>query len=91
MVSSTDIPKATLKTRIVEGLSGIPENPITPAVMIRGKMLGIKEITIILNDRNKKAINKAISKMANESDKNRLFIRYLVPSKKRTALPVIFT
>ena len=91
MVSSTDIPNATLKTRIVEGLRGIPENPITPAVVIRGNRLGIKEITIILNERNKKAINRAISKIANESDKKRLLIRYLVPFKKRIALPVIFT
>ena len=90
-MSSTDIPKATLNTIIVEGLSGIPENPITPAVMIRGKRLGINEITIILNERNKKPIKRAISKIAYERDRIRLLIRYLVPFKKRIALPVIFT
>ena len=91
MGSSTDIPNASLCSRFVVGLGGIPATPITPAVMMRGNRLGIKEITIILNERNKKAINRAISKIANESDKKRLLIRYFVPFKKRTALPVIFT
>ncbi len=48
MVSSTEIPNAILNTNMVEGLSGIPENPITPAVMISGSKLGISEMTIIL-------------------------------------------
>ena len=38
---------------MVEGLRGIPAKPITPAVMIKGNRLGISEIKIILNDRNK--------------------------------------
>ena len=44
MVLSTEIPKAILKTRIVEGLSGIPANPIIPAVIKRGTIFGIREI-----------------------------------------------
>ena len=44
---------------MVEGLSGIPTNPITPAVIINGSKLGIKEIKIILNDLKRYAMNKA--------------------------------
>jgi hypothetical protein len=36
-----------------------------PAVKSKGIILGIIEIKIILKDRNKKAINKAIEMMAN--------------------------
>ena len=35
---------------MVEGLSGIPVKPITPAVIISGSRLGISEIKIILKD-----------------------------------------
>ena len=52
MVSSTEIPKAILNTKIVEGFIGTPKYPITPAVTNSGNKFGIKEITIILNDLN---------------------------------------
>ena len=41
IVSSTEIPNAILKTKIVDGFRGIPEKPITPAVIISGNKLGI--------------------------------------------------
>ena len=91
IVSSTDIPKAILKTNIVEGFKGIPVKPITPAVIINGSKFGINEIRIILNDLNKKAIKSAISKIARLSDRTRLLIRYFVPFKNKRDLPVIFT
>ena len=53
IVSSTEIPKAILKTKIVEGFKGILEKPITPAVIINGRRFGINEIKIILKDLNK--------------------------------------
>ena len=47
MVSSTEIPKAILKIRIVEGLIGIPMNPISQAVISKGNKLGIREIITV--------------------------------------------
>ncbi|EAR02259.1 asparaginyl-tRNA synthetase [Maribacter sp. HTCC2170] len=70
---------------------GTPTKPITPAVITNGSKLGISEMIIILNDLNKKAINKAIKKMANASDIIRFFTKYFVPFKKRRALPVMYT
>ena len=75
MVSSTEIPKAILNTKMVEGLSGIPENPITPAVIINGSKFGMSEMIIILKDLNMYAINKAISRMARESEMIKFLIR----------------
>ena len=51
MVSSTEIPKAILKTKIVDGFIGMLKYPINPAVINNGNMFGINEIKIILNDR----------------------------------------
>ena len=47
------IPKATLNTSTVEGLSGTPTQPIMPAVITKGIKLGIKEQSKILADLNK--------------------------------------
>ena len=91
IVSSTEIPNAILKTRIVDGFNGIPVNPITPAVIMSGKRFGINEIIIILTERNRNAINKAIKSMARLKDKIRFFIRYLVPLRNRSDFPVILT
>ena len=63
MVSSTEIPKAILNTRIVDGFIGIPKYPIKPAVISKGNMFGIMEIKIILNDLNIHAINNEINKI----------------------------
>jgi hypothetical protein len=40
MVSSTEIPNAMLKTRMVEGLIGMPNHPIKPAVKEQRKKIG---------------------------------------------------
>ena len=53
IVSSTEIPKAILKTNIVEGFIGILKNPITPAVNNNGRIFGTKEIITILYDLNR--------------------------------------
>ena len=47
MVSSTEIPKAILKTKIVDGFIGMLKYPINPAVISNGSMFGINEIKII--------------------------------------------
>ena len=49
MVSSTEIPKAILNTKMVDGFNGTPKYPIIPAVNNNGNKFGTKEITIILN------------------------------------------
>ena len=86
MVLSTEIPKAMLKTRIVEGLSGIPANPIIPAVINRGTILGIREIIIILKDLNIYAINSEINKIARAREITRFLTKNLVPFKNINAL-----
>ena len=91
MVLSTEIPKAMLKTRIVEGLSGIPANPIIPAVINRGTILGIREIIIILKDLNIYAINSEINKIASAREITRFLTKNLVPFKNIRDLPVKFT
>ena len=91
MVLSTEIPKAILKTRIVEGLSGIPANPIIPAVINRGTILGIREIIIILKDLNIYAINSEINKIASAREITRFLTKNLVPFKNIRDLPVKFT
>jgi hypothetical protein len=53
MVISTAMPNATLKTNTVDGFSGTPTQPITPAVTIKGIILGNKETINILKDLNK--------------------------------------
>ena len=50
IVKSTEIPKATLKTRTVEGLRGILAYPIIPAVRNKGTRLGVSDNTNILTD-----------------------------------------
>ena len=64
MVSSTEIPKAILNINIVDGLIGIPKNPINPAVVNKGSKFGISETRTILTEENKIDINDAIKIMA---------------------------
>ena len=75
MVSSTEIPKAILNTKIVDGFIGMSKKPIKPAVINKGKMFGINEIIIICGERNIQAINRAIRKMAKESEKTKFVIK----------------
>ena len=79
MVSSTEIPKAMLKTNIVEGFMGTPIKPINPAVMTKGNRLGINETTIILNDRNIYAMNNDMRTMARDSESAKFLTKYFVP------------
>ena len=65
-MSSTEIPKAILKTSMVDGLMGTPINPISPAVIINGSKLGINETKIILKLLNIHAINNAIKNIASD-------------------------
>ena len=85
------MPKAILKTRMVDGLMGTPAKPMTPAVIIKGSKLGISEMITIRNERKRYAMNNAISTIAKVRDKIRFFTKYLVPFKKSNALPVMLT
>ena len=73
IVSSTEIPKAILKTSIVEGFIGIFKNPITPAVNKSGSRLGTREMITILYDLNIYIIIKEINNMASDSEINKFF------------------
>ena len=64
IVSSIEIPKAILKTKIVEGLIGIPTKPIIADVIINGNKLGTMETITILYDLNKKDIKIDITQTA---------------------------
>ena len=79
MVSSTEIPNAILKTRIVEGFMGTPKKPISPAVIINGSRLGMSDTKIIRKLLNIQAINNAMRKIASDSEITRLFTKYFVP------------
>ena len=85
------IPNATLNTKTVEGFKDIPVQPIMPAVINKGTILGIKEHINIGKDLNKKIIQIAISKKAQKIDSPNPFTIKLLPSKKVTLLPVITT
>ena len=75
MVSSTEIPKAIENTRMVDGLIGMPVQPITPAVKSRGMMLGIRAINTIRTEVNRRAIKRAIKVIAREMLIARFFTR----------------
>ena len=47
------IPSATLNTNTVEGFNGTPAQPITPAVINNGIILGISEQISMRAERNK--------------------------------------
>ena len=64
MVTSIAIPNATLKTKTVEGLRRIPTHPITPAVITKGMILGIREQSKILKDRKRYNMHRAINRNA---------------------------
>ena len=89
MVSSTEIPKAILNTKSVDGFKGIPRKPITPPVIRSGIIFGIMAIKIILHDRKSSAIREAINPIANSRLEIKFFTKYLVPSEATTEVPVI--
>jgi hypothetical protein len=88
MVSSTEIPKAILNTSNVEGFNGTPKKPMIPPVITRGIKLGIIEISTILQDLKRRAINTAIEIIAKAKLENKLFTKCLVPSAATTEVPV---
>ena len=61
---SIAIPSAMLKINTVEGFSGTPAQPITPAVIINGIIFGISEAINILNDLNRNSMHNVINKKA---------------------------
>src|ERR1035437_8222861 len=79
MALSTDMPKAILKTIIVEGLIGIFVKPIIAAVISKGIIFGTIDTKIILNEENNSAINKDIITIAMITLSNKLRMRKLVP------------
>ena len=85
------MPRATLKTKTVDGFNETPTHPIKPAVINKGTILGTKEHIKMGKDRNKKIIQIAINKNAQRIDSPNPFIIKLLPSKKVTLLPVIST
>ena len=90
-MSSTEIPKAILKTRSVEGFNGIPNQPIIPAVKSSGMKLGISETITIRHERKSIAIRIEIAIIAKIKLVNKLITRYFVPSDVRIDAPVIVT
>ena len=74
-LSSTEIPKAMLKTSMVEGFKGIPAKPMIPAVINIGMRFGIKDINTILQLINNSAMIKEIARTANVNENIRLFTK----------------
>src|SRR5215203_2018091 len=66
MVISMAIPSATLKIKTVDGFSGIPTHPITPAVITSGIKFGNKEHNKIFHDLNRYNIHNAIRRNAHK-------------------------
>ena len=89
MVSSTEMPNAMLNTKTVDGLMGMPNQPITPAVNSSGNRLGTKAMATILEDLNKLAIIRAITQMAKAMEMPRFLTMYVVPSKNVMLVPVM--
>ena len=75
MVSSTEMPKATLKTKMVDGLMGMPVHPITPAVNNSGSRFGIKAMPTILALLNNRAMTTAMTRMASVMEMAKFFTK----------------
>ena len=58
------MPMAILNIKMVDGFSGMPANPIIPAVITNGIRFGSREIRIILIPRNNIHITPAIKNIA---------------------------
>src|SRR5258705_1964672 len=82
------MPRATLNTSTVEGFKGTPVHPMTPAVIARGIILGSKEHSNILNERNRYSIHKAMNKKAHITLSFKPLMIKLVPSRKVMLVPV---
>ena len=75
MVSSTEIPNATENTKMVEGLMGMPVQPMTPAVKRSGSKLGMRAMPTIRALLNSNAITKAMTVMASVIEMARFLTR----------------
>jgi hypothetical protein len=75
-VSSTEIPKAILKTSKVDGFKGIPNHPIIPEVKTNGIKFGINEIATILHERKRIAIKTEIDPIANKILETKFATKY---------------
>ena len=64
MVTSIAMPNATLKTNTVDGFKETPTQPIIPAVISKGTILGTNEHINIGKDLNKNNMQIAINKKA---------------------------
>ena len=87
MVSSTEIPKAILKTNMVEGFMGTPIQPISPAVIINGNKLGISKKTMNSIFRNLGSKNILEKKDVNNYLKKKSFINNYLYKKIISELP----
>src|SRR3989338_2751016 len=88
MVSSTEIPKAILKTNSVDGFNGMPNQPIIPAVHKSGIKFGIKETNTMRQERNRIAIKMEIARMAKSRLVRRFHTMYFVPLEATMEVPV---
>ena len=91
MVTSIAIPNATLKINTVEGLMGMPVQPMIPAVSNNGITFGIREQISIRKDLNKYSIHNAINRNAHIILSRKPLMINLDPSRKVTLVPVNFT
>ena len=89
MVTSIAMPNATLNTNTVDGFKDTPTQPIMPAVISNGTILGNNEHINMGKDLNKNNMHNAINKKAQKIDSPNPRIIKLLPSKKVTLLPVI--
>ena len=64
---------------MVDGLSGIPKNPINPAVSSKGNKLGIRDTITILKERNMIRTNDEVMTKAKANEDNKLSNKYCVP------------
>ena len=81
------MPKAIEKMRTVEGFTGMPNQPMMPAVMISGSKLGKMATTIIRHERNSPAMSSEITTTAKIKLMIRLSMRYSVERKKIKPAP----
>ena len=87
-MSSIEIPKEIEKIRTVDGLTGIPNQPIRPAVINRGNKFGMIATTTILGVLNKIAIMIDIRTIASIKLNTRLLIKNFVLLRNIMLAPV---
>ena len=91
MVISMAIPSATLNINTVDGLSGIPAQPMMPAVITNGITFGINQQMSTLKDLNKYSMHKAINAKAHMILSFKPLMIKRLPSKNVMLVPVSCT